>query len=90
MHEVILAPEAQEFFAAADAPLAKKLARCFEQLERDTRKHANIKRLTGEFTGEFTGYRRYRAGNWRVIYSIDAVHKRVLILAIAHRREVYE
>ena len=86
MHEVILAPEAQEFFAAADAPLAKKLARCFEQLERDPRKHANIKRLTGEFTG----YRRYRAGNWRVIYTIDAAHNRVLILAIAHRREIYE
>jgi hypothetical protein len=29
MFEVILSPEAQDFFAAADKPLARKLGRCF-------------------------------------------------------------
>jgi len=86
MFEVILAPEVQEFFEAADVPLAKKLARCFLQLEQDPRRHANIKRLTGEFDG----YRRYRVGDWRVIFSVDDVKKRVLVLAVGHRREVYE
>ena len=37
MFEVILSPEAQAFFAAADRPLARKLARCFAQLEHDPR-----------------------------------------------------
>jgi mRNA interferase RelE/StbE len=50
MFELILAPEARAFFAAADLPLARKLARCFRQLEQDPRRHNNIKRLSGEFT----------------------------------------
>jgi mRNA interferase RelE/StbE len=42
MFEVILSPEAQVFFAAADRPLARKLARCFSQLERGPRLHNNV------------------------------------------------
>ena len=86
MFEVILSPEAQQFYADADRPLARRLARCFGQLERDPRRHNNIKPLTGKFKG----YRRYRVGDWRVVYQIDDKPKRVLVLSIAHRREVYE
>ena len=86
MFDVILAPEAQEFFAAADAPFAKKLARCFLQLEQDPRRHPNIKKLSGEFDG----YRRYRVGDWRVIFSVDDGQQRVFVLAVGHRRDVYE
>jgi mRNA interferase RelE/StbE len=86
MFEVILSPEAQEFYAAADRPLARKLARCFALLERDPRRHNNIKRLSGELAGLL----RYRVGDWRVVYRIDDRAGRVLVLVIAHRREVYE
>ena len=86
MFEVVLSPEAQAFFAAADRPLARKLARCFAQLEREPRRHNNIKRLSGELAGRL----RYRIGDWRVIYRIDEQANRVLVLSIAHRREVYE
>lgn len=86
MFEIILSPEAAEFFAEAAASLAQKLARCFAQIERDPRRHNNIKRLSGEFAG----YSRYRVGDWRVIYSVDDRARRVHVLSIAHRREVYE
>ena len=86
MFEVILSPEAADFFAATDRPLASKLARCFAQLESEPRRHNNIKRLSGEFAGLL----RYRVGDWRVVYRIDDPSKRVLVLSIAHRREVYE
>lgn len=86
MFEVILSPEAQEFYAQADRPLAKKLARCFRQLEQDPRRHNAIRLLTGEFKG----LRRYRIGNWRVIYSVDEEANTVEVLSVAHRREVYE
>jgi mRNA interferase RelE/StbE len=86
MFEVILSPEAQEFFTAADRPLASKLARCFAQLEREPRRHAGIKMLAGSLAGR----RRYRVGDWRVVFSIDAERNRVLVLSIAHRREIYE
>jgi len=86
MFEVILSPEARAFFVDADAPLAKKLGRCFRQLERAPRQHNNIKRLSGRFVG----YARFRVGDWRVIYRIDNNAERVLVLTIAHRRDVYE
>jgi len=49
MFEVILSPEAQDFYAAADHPVARKLARCFGQLEREPRRHNNIKMLAGDW-----------------------------------------
>ena len=86
MFEVILSPEAQAFFAVADKPLARKLARCFNQLEQEPRRHNSIKRLSGKLKGRS----RYRVGDWRVIYRIDEPSNRVLVLTIANRREVYE
>jgi mRNA interferase RelE/StbE len=71
---------ARRFFERADAPLQRKLDRCFDQLRR------NIKRLKGEFAA----YRRYRVGDWRVIYRIEEARRRVIVLDIAHRRDVYE
>lgn len=86
MHEVILAPEARAFYENADAPLARKLARCLAQLERNPRAGNNVKRLTGALAGRF----RYRVGDWRVIYRIDDRAQQVQVSAIAHRSEVYE
>jgi len=86
MFEVILSPEARAFFAAADLPLARKLARCFRQLEADPRRGNNIKRLSGELAGRL----RYRVGDWRVIYRIDDRAGQVRVSVIAHRSDVYE
>jgi mRNA interferase RelE/StbE len=86
MFEVILSPEAQDFYAAADHTVARKLARCFGQLEREPRLHNNIKMLAGDLAGK----RRYRVGDWRVIYAIDNERQVVTVLSIAHRSEVYE
>ena len=86
MFEVILSPDAGAFYVDADGPLARKLARCFAQLEREPHRHGNIKRLTGELSGRF----RYRVGDWRVLYRVDEAAERVIVLVIAHRSEVYE
>jgi mRNA interferase RelE/StbE len=86
MFDVILAPEARLFYGQADRPLAQKLAHCFAQLEREPRRHNNVKRLSGRFAGRL----RYRVGGWRVIYRIDDRAKEVHVLVIAHRSEVYE
>ena len=49
MYEVVLSAKAQKIYASADQSLAKKIARCFEQLEQSRRYHPNIKPLKGEF-----------------------------------------
>jgi mRNA interferase RelE/StbE len=86
MYEVVLSTEAQQIYASADQALAKKIARCFEQLEQTPRLHPNIKPLKGDFAG----YYRYRIGDYRVIYLVNDETKEVLVNTIAHRREVYE
>ena len=73
MYRVDHFSQARTFYASADRPLAKKLARCFEHLERDPRRHNNIKALKGERAGSF----RYRVGDWRVIYGMDEPQKLV-------------
>ena len=83
MFEVLLSSEAQEFFATAQRPLARKLARCFAQLEREPRRHSNIRRLKGEMAGLL----RYRVGDWRVIYRVDEAAQQVNVLVIAHRHD---
>lgn len=45
--------------------------------------HLNIKKLQG-----VDAY-RLRIGTWRVIYQIDNKIQRIIILKVAHRKEVY-
>jgi mRNA interferase RelE/StbE len=86
MYEVVLSAEAQKIYASADQALAKKIARCFEQLEQSPRYHPNVKPLKANLAG----YYRYRIGDYRVIYQVDDETNQVLVSTIVHRREAYE
>lgn len=39
--------------------------------------------------GEFSGLRRIRVGDFRIVYQIDRGEFLVLVVRIGHRREVY-
>jgi mRNA interferase RelE/StbE len=39
--------------------------------------------------GEFHGLRRYRVGNFRIVYEISAGNDLITIHAVKHRRDVY-
>ncbi|MCK4768428.1 MAG: type II toxin-antitoxin system mRNA interferase toxin, RelE/StbE family, partial [Desulfobacula sp.] len=41
-----------------------------------------------ELKGQFAGLRKYRIGNYRIIYAI--IDNSVLILRIQHRKNVYK
>lgn len=43
------------------------------------------KRLRGEFEGSYS----LRVGDYRVIYTVESAERRVVLLAVAHRRTVY-
>ncbi len=86
MYRVVLLPKAEKAFARADAPVARKLAGAFESLEVDPLRHRNIKPLTGQLKG----FIRFRAGDYRILYRIDARAKTVYVVRIAHRKEAYE
>jgi mRNA interferase RelE/StbE len=86
MYEVLLHPDAQKVYANADQALAKKIARCFQQIEQTPRSHPNIKALKGDYKGLY----RYRVGDYRIIYSIEDDRVQVFVIAIAHRSQAYE
>ena len=86
MYKVDLSAKAQDFYNKADRPLARKLARCFRQLEQDPRHHGNIKSLAGNLAGHY----RYRVGDYRVIFRIDEGQQLVAVLKIAHRSTAYD
>jgi mRNA interferase RelE/StbE len=86
MYEVLLHPDAQKAYVDAEKALAKKISRCLQQLEQNPYLHPNIKALKGDYSG----YYRYRIGDYRVIYAVDNELVQVLVVAIAHRSEAYE
>jgi mRNA interferase RelE/StbE len=86
MYRVQLSLEAEKAYRKANTTLAKKLARCLERLEENPRNHPNVKALKGDYSG----YYRYRVGDYRVVYSVDDQARIVNIIVIAHRSRVYE
>ncbi|MGD0387617.1 MAG: type II toxin-antitoxin system RelE/ParE family toxin [Tepidisphaeraceae bacterium] len=86
LYDLILAADAGRFFERADANLQRRLDRCFSVLRSEPRKHNNIKRLKGEFSHLL----RYRVGDWRVVYRIEDAARLIVVVNIAHRRDVYE
>ncbi len=43
----------------------------------------------GVLKGEFSGLRRIRVGNYRVVYEVNDQKLVVLVVRMGHRREVY-
>jgi len=60
-------------------------SRILNQIEEELSKKADTYPV---LKGQFTGLRKYRVGDYRVIYVI--LGKDVLILRIGHRRDVYK
>jgi len=86
MYKLELSQEAQRFYERCDKPIAKKLARCFQSLEKDPRQGNNIKPLKGKFAGSY----RYRLGDLRVVYTIHDSAVTVFVITIAKRSDIYE
>ncbi len=38
---------------------------------------------------EYKGYRRLRIGKYRIIYKVDEAKKEVFVIAIDHRKDIY-
>jgi mRNA interferase RelE/StbE len=85
MFRVVLLPKAEKAFAGAEVLAARKLAKAFRLLEADPFRHPNIKPLVGPLKGLY----RFRAGQYRILYRIDASAKAVYVIRIADRKEAY-
>ena len=84
-YTVVLSKKAKERFdrfIQSSRKLGEQLAKAIDRLAV----HPEI----GEFlTGEWKGYRKYRTGNYRIIYRIEHSKLIVYIITIGDRKNVY-
>jgi len=59
--------------------------RILSQIEEELSKNANAHPV---LKGQFAGLRKYRVGDYRIIYAI--LEADVLVLRIGHRKDVYK
>ena len=86
MYEVFFAPGPAKFYSNAENSLRNRIDRCVREIRRDPYRHNNIKRLSGQFAGLL----RFRIGDWRVVYRVNDSDRRVVVVDIGHRRDIYE
>jgi mRNA interferase RelE/StbE len=83
MHVVRILPSAEKALAAVARADQRRIARAIDGLATNPRPRGAVK-LAGE-----DGLWRIRAGDYRVIYSVQDGALLVLVIRIGHRREVY-
>ena len=84
MYKVAYLDSVENDLKRLDKAIVKKIiGRIETYLARDP------KGLGKALKGEFQGYWRYRWGDYRVVYKISEKEILILILRIAHRKEVY-
>ena len=77
-----LAQEKFDGFISADRTLGKRIAKAIDRLAANPD--------IGEFLkGEWKGYRKYRSGNYRIIYRIEHAKLIIYIITIDDRKDVY-
>ncbi len=82
--EVVLPPKARKFYENCASTLIEPLNKCFTQLEVNPFRGKDIKYLKSH------DIYRYRIGSYRVIYDINKQEKKVGILLIDKRGDVYK
>lgn len=82
-YTVLLRPPAERELRAFLPPLRRRINETLLALEGDPRPPGVVK-LSGH-----PNRWRVRVGDYRILYEIDDAAQQILILRIAHRREVY-
>lgn len=82
-YTVTLLRDSQKALDKMDADLRGRMIRALRLLEGDPR-HAGVVKMSG-----LDDFYRVRVGDWRVVYAIRDRELVVLVIRIAHRREVY-
>ena len=84
MYKVELAREAEKFIRNQNKPLQAKLVAVLRKLAENPRpaKATKLKGLDELY--------RVRVGNYRIVYTIEDQKLLILIVRIAHRKDVYK
>lgn len=84
-YRVVLSAHASRQYRKLDPPVRHEVQSGIDALRRDPLHGSKIKRLKGRLRE----YCRYRAGDYRVLYTVDTAERVVYVDYIQHRRDVY-
>jgi mRNA interferase RelE/StbE len=84
--QVILTPAAQADIERLDAALQTRILNRMEWIGQNA-ELLRHQALRGE---EWSGCFKYRIGDYRLIYQLDWSAKKLVVLKVGHRREVYK
>jgi len=85
MYEIRGAEEARENFKSLPLRIQVRVQDVFDRLTRWPNV-SGVKPLRGSLKGMY----RIRTGDWRVIFAVDEEAKRVTVIRIKNRRDVYD
>ncbi len=80
-YKVLLHPKAADFLRKTDAKLRERIKRMLRELEESPERRG-VKLRHSPFY-------RLRIGDYRAIYTINSEERKVIVLFIGHREEVY-
>jgi mRNA interferase RelE/StbE len=83
MYTIEIAPAAERALKKLEANIQKRIIKALLKLEEESRP-SGVKKLSGE-----DELYRIRVGDYRVVYQIQDDELVVLVVRVAHRREVY-
>ncbi|MDR1405605.1 MAG: type II toxin-antitoxin system RelE/ParE family toxin [Prevotellaceae bacterium] len=83
MYKILIKKKAEKQLAALTLEIADRIALAIDALAINPRP-ANNKKLQG-----YTNVYRIRAGNYRIIYSVEDAILTIEVIKIGHRKDVY-
>ena len=86
MYKPFLHKRASKYYESLDDRTARRINKAIEEMSKSPFEGIHIKRLRGEQEGKY----RYVVGNLRIVYSMNAEEKTILIEAIGPRGDVYK
>ena len=85
MYEIRSTEEARENFKSLPLRIQVRVQDVFDRLTRWPNV-SGVKPLRGSLKGAY----RIRTGDWRVIFTVDDRAKRVTVIRVKNRRDVYD
>ena len=79
-------PLAQKQLKKLDRTAAVRIVRT---LQRELDAHQHPRDFGAAMVGEWTGFWRYRVGDYRIICRIEDERVTVYVIEVGHRREIY-
>ena len=85
MHEVLLTRAAQKGLETLSRDVQMRIAGRIDVLAANPNPPGSQ-----PLKGQFAGLRKFRVGDYRVVYHVDEENRVVKVLRVGHRRHVYD